>query len=130
MKCRSCHLVQLNDTVEPDKLFRSYYYQSGINHTMREHLNEIVESALKRQKMNEHDVVIDIGSNDGTLLSKVSNRLIKVGFEPSQLGKDQPHTINDYFTAERFFQDYRRAKLIFCIAMFYDLDDPNKSSRT
>src|SRR2546427_3545102 len=64
-KCEHCHLVQLSQTVDRDLLFREFWYQSGISSTVRNDLKTIAnEIALKHG-----DTVLDIGSNDGTLLS-------------------------------------------------------------
>lgn len=128
VKCKSCNLVQLLHTVNPDLLFRKYYYRSGVNQTMRNHLQSIVEDVLQRQKqLDRMDNVIDIGSNDGTLLRNYPTDLVRIGFEPSQLGQE-PVTgatiFPRYFNAEDMHG--RKAKIITACAVFYDLDDPGK----
>lgn len=130
--CKTCGFLQLRHTFSKDYLYTHYWYRSGTSPTMILELEDIVKSAVSRVKLNDHDLVIDIGSNDGTLLRQYGNRnLIKLGFEPSNLWKDgmSPTTtiVNDYFNAQSVFEKFpgKKAKIMTSIAMFYDLDDPN-----
>jgi NDP-4-keto-2,6-dideoxyhexose 3-C-methyltransferase len=127
-QCTGCGLVQLRHTVDRDKLFRKYWYRSGTSETMREALRRVALDAMHWAALNEGDTVLDIGSNDGTLLGWFDGAL-KVGFEPSQAA-DQAQGIDvmvrDYFSAHTYLSlGLDKAKLIFSIAMFYDVDDPN-----
>lgn len=94
---------------------------------MRDHLKEIVHSAISKVSMGPDDVVVDIGSNDATLLNNYHSYVRRVGFDP--VPKFAKHYkditfINDYFSAEKYpFKE--KAKIITAISMFYDLDDPN-----
>ena len=79
------------------------------------------------------DIVVDIGSNDGTLLRQYTiPGLITVGFEPSnlyELGTEgTSRIIHDYFNHTVFKREFgtKKAKVITSIAMFYDLEDPGK----
>ena len=124
-----CGLVQLSHTVHPDLLFRKYWYRSGTNQSMVKALREIAEESVSMVGMGEGDNVIDIGSNDGTLLSHFRDltpaRLI--GYEPSQMALEpgfypaDATVVNDYFTYHRLGE---KARLITAIAMLYDLDNP------
>ena len=132
VKDGGCGLLQLKHTIERDVLYRKYWYKSGISTTMVKALADIASSAEKLLNLSSGDIVIDIGSNDGTLLRqyKISG-LITVGFEPSNLWKlgveGTSKIINDYFNYETFRREFgnKKAKLITSIAMFYDLEDPN-----
>src|SRR5579864_2209404 len=110
-KCKSCHLIQLKHNVNPDLLFRNYYYKSGVNQTMRNHLQSIVEDIQNRIHLEKFDTVIDIGSNDGTLLRFYQKGLRKIGFEPSQIALDSgtaSYTLfPEYFSAKAFFGNER-----------------------
>lgn len=67
--CNNCYLLQLRHTTNPALLWNEGYgYRSGINQTMRDELAEIVKKARERVKLKDEDIVLDIGSNDGTLL--------------------------------------------------------------
>jgi hypothetical protein len=132
VKDGGCGLLQLKHTVERDILYRKYWYKSGISTTMVKALADIVSSAERLVKLSPGDLVVDIGSNDGTLLRQFKTPgLITVGFEPSNLWKlgidGTSKIINDYFNFEAFKKEFgdKKAKLITSIAMFYDLEDPN-----
>ena len=130
----SCSLVQLRHTVNPELMYREYWYRSGVNKTMRDALLNITSSAQKCVKLGRGDIAVDIGANDGTLLRSYNiEGLLTVGFEPaSNLIKfTQEGTykvINDFFNAPSFREHFNnsQAKVITSIAMFYDLEDPNK----
>lgn len=127
-----CGLLQLKHTLDHDVLYRKYWYKSGISTTMVKALADIVSSAQRRVQLSSRDIVVDIGSNDGTLLRQFKTPgLITVGFEPSNLWElgveGTSKIINDYFNYKAFKREYKdkKAKLITSIAMFYDLEDPN-----
>ena len=131
--CQNCTLVQLRHTTPPEKMYNdSYGYKSGINNTIKADLKEIVESALARTQVRVGDIVLDIGANDGTLLSNYPEGLHRVAFEPvRKLAKEcstHAYVINDFFNYEKFQEYYpgKTAKIITFISCFYDLEDPNK----
>lgn len=129
LQCQKCTLVQLSETVNRDKVFRKYFYTSGINKTMRDELKDIVKDAQLIKDLEKDDWVVDIGSNDGTLLSFYPRRVHTLGFEPSQLASAQfSITIPNYFNAKEAKEILRgeKAKIITCVATFYSVDDPNK----
>lgn len=123
---RNSGLVQLRESVAPDLMFRRYFYRSGLNETMAAHLAGIAQEAARRVKLTERDIVVDIGCNDGTLLSSYPVRSWRVGYDPSDIvpssGALDVH-INDYFTASTY-PFSRRAKVVTSIAMLYDVEDP------
>ena len=127
-----CGLLQLRHTFDHDVLYKKYWYRSGISTTMVAALRDIVKKAETLIPLTANDIVIDIGSNDGTLLEQYNkNGIIRVGFEPSNLGTlvntKNITVIHDYFTYEHFNKEFttKKAKIITSIAMFYDLDNPN-----
>ena len=126
-------LVQLCHSVDRDVLYREYWYRSGTNVTMTRQLKEIVDQVSYWVRLNEGDVVLDIGCNDGTLFKHYpkSPKLFKVGIDPARNIAEDGRAHCDahaakYFTKKTFFElsDGRKAKIITAIAMFYDLDDP------
>lgn len=128
-ECKNCKLVQLSHVVHRDRLFKKYWYRSGVNKSMRDTLKEIVISAENQVELDYDDWVIDIGSNDGTLLRNYRGYIRKVGFEPAKI--DSPYIIvDDYFnlkSAQYLIKQYgKKPKIITAIAMFYDIEDPNK----
>lgn len=129
-----CGLVQLRHTISSELLYRTYWYKSGVNQTVRDALTEIVQKAQKLIDLKPNDIVLDVGANDGTLLRCYkTNNLKLIGFEPAlNLVKEArvgtTEIINDFFNYEKFTEKFgsQKAKIITSIAMFYDLEDPNK----
>ena len=126
--------ARLSKTTPTDAMFGKYWYRSGTNQTMNNELNNIVKSILSVHKVKDNDVWIDIGCNDGTLLSWVPESVYRIGVDPadnsfSDVSKELANDIvQNYFTYNnvkhiRHFRQ-KRAKVITAIAMFYDLDDP------
>jgi SAM-dependent methyltransferase len=114
-------------------MFGKYWYRSGINQTMRTELKGIVDSIASVQKLNEGDLWLDIACNDGTLLSFVPDGIKKLGIDPAEdsfkneSSKIADEVIQDFFTLENFKKSKfkkKKAKVVTCIAMFYDLDEP------
>ena len=129
-KGATSNLVQLKHTMDRDILYRNYWYRSGLNLSMVESLRDVVTKAQLRTKLLDGDVVVDIGANDGTMLSMFPEHTITVGFDPannlkSDAGTRCTYFINDYFSAEKYILA-ERAKIITSIAMFYDLENPNE----
>jgi NDP-4-keto-2,6-dideoxyhexose 3-C-methyltransferase len=131
--CNNCKLVQLRHNFDLDALYgHEYGYRSGLNETMRKHLAELVIDAKSRVDLLTSDIVLDIGSNDATLLKSYDDdKLCRWGVDPTieQFKEFYPDEIN---TIPRIFepQDFldaagEKAKIITSVAMFYDLVDPN-----
>jgi SAM-dependent methyltransferase len=80
------------------------------------------------------DLVVDIGCNDGTLLrSYKMKQLVLVGFEPAEnlvaeARKGADWVFNEFFSAKAFKQKFgeKKAKVVTSVAMFYDLESPNR----
>ena len=68
--CNDCFHVQLNTVVDPEILFRDYVYVSGTSPSFISHFEDYAKSVIKRLNLQKSSLIIDIGSNDGTLLSK------------------------------------------------------------
>jgi len=128
-----CGLLQLRHTTPPELLYAKYWYKSGISSTMRAHLKELINKAVNLVTLNDRNIVVDIGCNDGTMLRACKNEKVRlIGFEPNELFKEAEvgttKIIHDYFNYESFEKEFgaERAKIITSIAMFYDLENPNK----
>ena len=129
-----CGLLQLKHTVSHEAMYRNYWYRSGINKTMKDELADIVVKVESLVALKKGDYVIDIGSNDSTLLRFYKEPgLNTVGFEPAKNLVDKYgregviKVITDFFNFSAWQKEYgdEKAKVITAIAMFYDLDDPN-----
>ncbi len=130
MECKSCGLVQLKHTVTLDEMYRTYFYQSGINPSMVKSLQDVVTDIENTIKIDDLDLLLDIGCNDGTMLTLYKNKLaFKLGYDPAlnlaeKANKNCSFFVNDYFNKNSYY--WNKAKVVTAIAMFYDLPDPNK----
>lgn len=121
--------ARLVTPADPSFMYGRYWYRSGINQTMRDELSGIVDSVLKTKSLSAGDVWLDIACNDGTLLKNVPNGIVTVGIDPvdDTFKKEAESTgafiVQDYFSAE-VYPFSKKADVVTCIAMFYDLDDP------
>jgi hypothetical protein len=89
LRCPKCQLVQLGLTVDPAILFPPEYpYSSGTTKILRDNFAELYIDSQNVIKLTPQDLVVDVGSNDGTLLSNFKNPGHRVmGVEPSDMGK-------------------------------------------
>jgi hypothetical protein len=88
LRCEDCSLVQIGTEVRPDVLFPpSYPYRSGTTRILRDNFADLYREAKPIVGLGAEDLVVDIGSNDGTLLSNFHEGGHKVlGIEPSGAG--------------------------------------------
>ncbi len=129
-----CNLVQLTHDYDFDDLYRrGYGYRSGVNKTMRNHLAEIVKRLEAEVDLKDNDTVLDIASNDGTLLQSYQKQNINlIGIDPTvnqykeYYPKKNIYLSSDFFSKEVFhsISPTKYAKLISSIAVFYDVPDP------
>ena len=129
----ACGLLQLRHTFDPGTMYgENYGYRSGLNRSMVEHLQRKVEHLRRLIAVGPGDLVLDIGSNDGTTLSFYpANEATLVGIDPTgakfrAFYRADIQQIPDFFSAavfRRHFPD-RQARIVSSIAMFYDLDEP------
>ena len=102
--CKSCMLVQLKHNYELKKLYNDNYgYKSGVNQTMNKHLESITNQVEKMISFKKNDVVLDIASNDGTLLKKYKKqKIIKFGIDPT-IKKFKSEYPDNFVTYSGFF---------------------------
>ena len=124
----ACGLLQMSHTLPPEILYSAYWYRSGTNNTMRNHLRGIAEEAMQIvDKRNAR--VLDIGCNDGTLLRCYPKETVKYGVDPSDIARELSGDIRvfiDVFPSEELSKDIggKKFDIVTSIAMFYDLEDP------
>ncbi|HBH97460.1 MAG TPA: hypothetical protein DDX89_06725, partial [Candidatus Omnitrophica bacterium] len=83
--CRVCGHAQLLDVVDPQRLFRHYVYVSGTSPVFVEHFRRYAAEVLQWTGMPPGSRVIEIGSNDGTLLRCFKDAGMRVlGIDPAQ----------------------------------------------
>ncbi len=124
----ACGLLQMEHSVPPAVLYSSYWYRSGTNDTMRNHLRGIAEEALEIVGDGAR-TVLDIGCNDGTLLDCYPASCAKFGVDPSDVAhsvSQDIHLIRDIFPSSELDAVLagRPCDIVTSIAMYYDLEDP------
>ena len=125
----ACGLLQTVTSVPPEILYSAYWYRSGTNQTMRDHLKGIADEAIAMIEKSEARV-LDIGCNDGTLLNNYPAEYIKFGVDPSDVAQEVSGgvtVVQDIFPSAELASILGDDKLdvITSIAMFYDLEDPS-----
>ncbi len=83
--CKSCGHVQLLDIINPNFLYSDYTYSSGNSAGLVKHFKEYADNIIERYKPKKKSLVVDIGSNDGTLLSFFKKHGLNVlGVDPAK----------------------------------------------
>jgi NDP-4-keto-2,6-dideoxyhexose 3-C-methyltransferase len=125
-----CGLVQLAHVYPKDEMYNGKYgYHSSLNKSMLLHLANKAKQIKKIVTLKKGDIVLDIGSNDGSFLKNFDKRLTLVGIDPTGFKQYYPDHISllpHFFSAEIFKKNFpnQKAKVVTSIAMFYDLDVP------
>ena len=128
-----CGLLQLKHTGNLSEFYgKDYGYRSGLNRSMVLHLHGKVKKILAQTRLAKGDLVIDIGSNDSSLLQAYPKDGIDlVGIDPTgvKFCKYYPSHIRlipDFFSAAKVREHFgnRKAKIVTSISMFYDLEEP------
>lgn len=133
--CKDCGLVQLAHVVSPKVMFKNYVYIPSTSKTMRTHFASLAKQAIKKTAAKKGDLILDIGSNDGTLLKSFSSLGINIlGVDPAEnlakkANQEGVKTIPALFTkelAKKIKKEYGRAKIITAtnvVAHVHDLHD-------
>jgi 2-polyprenyl-3-methyl-5-hydroxy-6-metoxy-1,4-benzoquinol methylase len=131
--CKKCKLVQLDRNFNPKFLYsEDYGYRTGINKTMTNHVKSIVREAINKVKPKNKDYILDIASNDGTLLNFYDKKFNTVGIDPlvnkyRKNYKKINKKISDFFSYGVLKKNKidKKFKIITALSMFYDLKNPN-----
>lgn len=129
----SCGLVQMKYNFSSDIMYgENYGYRSGLNSSMVKHLENKTEIIKSIIDLENDDIVLDIGSNDGTTLSFFKNsNLNLIGIDPTANNfidyyPEEVSVVPNFFSSKLFTDKYKskKAKVIFSLSMFYDLPKP------
>ena len=131
--CNECKLVQLKHIFNMKYLYnKDYGYRTGINATMSNHVKNVVNKISKKAKIKKNDNVLDIASNDATLLKNYNKEIITWGIDPvlNKYKKDYKKInfkIADFFNHNLILKNKKKVKfkVISALSVFYDLKDPN-----
>lgn len=125
--CRDCHLAQIDYVVDPALLFfPGYPYRSGITETLSSNLQAIALTLIKNHGLAPGSLVVDIGSNDGTLLQGFKAQGMRVlGIEPTNVAniamENGIPTIQAFFSREiesQVREEYGPASVVTATNMF------------
>lgn len=127
--------VRLEKMAPKDSMWGKYWYRSSISGLMRSQLKDVVDSTMSVFKLNHGDMWCDVAGNDGYLLSQVPSNIIRINIDPAddtfkiESEKHCDLVIQDYFSAEALKKSKfwnKKANVVSCISMFYDLEEPGK----
>ena len=130
--CRDCKHIQLLDIVDPTVLFGDYPYVSGTSPVFVRHFEDAATDIVRRFSLNPGDLVVDIGSNDGTLLKPFKAAGMKVlGIDPAKAIADAAsaagiETVTDFFTrdtARAIREQYGEATCVTANNVFAHIDE-------
>ena len=131
--CNTCKLVQLNQNFNPRYLYgKDYGYRTGLNQTMTEHVKLIAHEAQKLSKIKKGEFVLDIASNDGTMLNFYRKDLMTVGIDPilnkfknfyNKINYKIPNFFS--FSSLKKYKLNKKYKIISALSVFYDVKNPN-----
>ena len=134
--CNNCKLLQLKNSFDPVKMYGDNYgYMSSLNLSMVKHLKKKVLKINNTLDLVTNDIVVDIGSNDGTFLSFFSKKLKLIGVDPtikklSKFYRKDIFKVPDFFTANNLKKiTSKKVKVVTSISMFYDLESPLKFAK-
>ena len=130
--CTNCSHLQLGSVVDPKLLFNNYVYVSGTSKVFLDHFKNYAFNLIKAFNLKKNDLVVDIGSNDGTFLSFFKKKKIKIiGVDPakkisSKANSKKINTINAFFSkkiANQIINKYGHAKIVSANNVFAHIDD-------
>ena len=130
--CSQCSNAQLSFVVPPEKMFDEYLYVSSTSEVFRSHFKKLSDNIIEYFSLNVNSLVIDIGSNDGILLTCLKNNNINIlGVEPAinicQVArKSGINTINAYFDrkiADKIIKENGKADIVTACNVFAHTDN-------
>ena len=131
--CKNCSHVQLIDVVNPDFLWADFTFKTARDIKLINHFKDYVERVINVQQINDKDLILDIGSNDGTLLQCFKDKGFQniLGVDPASQIVDQANlsgikTIKGYFNLElanKISNTNGKAKVITANNVFAHMDD-------
>lgn len=130
--CEKCHNSQLSYVVEPEKMFSNYLYVSSTAASFRKHFENAAEKYISDFNLNNNNLVVDIGSNDGIFLKPLKEKGVKVvGVEPAKNiaelanSKGIP-TLNSFFDkscVNQILNSFGKAKIVTASNVFAHSDE-------
>ena len=131
-QCKSCGLAQLIDVIDPEILYGEYLYVTGSSSGLSEHFQAYADRIIERCELQLGALVVDLGSNDGTMLGCFKKRGMSViGVEPAKHIADKATaigvtSISKFFSvdlANEIATEYGFAKIITANNVFANIDN-------
>ncbi len=125
IRCKECTHVQLMENIDPAYMWQRYTYLTSQNKEVVSHFKKISMKLLSSYKL-KNKLIVDIGSNDGTLLNNFKKISRTIGIEPSvnvsKIAKENGiSTYNEYFnkkTVKKIISKHGKAKIVFAFNVF------------
>ena len=133
--CLDCSHVQLLDVIDPKILWDDFTFRTGQAQIIIEHMRDVAETTCENYEIPEKSLVIDVGSNDGTLLQNFKDQQMKVlGIDPAEeISVEASNagipTIPQYLTkslVKEIVQEHGKAHVVTCFNAFAHTDDMNQ----
>ena len=129
--CSNCSLVQTSHVVDGDLLFKNYHYETSASRPLVEHFHSLADELARDYIKFPNDLVVEIGSNDGSLLSRIKNRCRVLGVDPggnvAEIAiKNGIPTIADFFSttlAQKIKSEKGMAKVVVANNVMAHIDD-------
>ena len=130
--CEDCGHYQLNEHIEPERLFRNYVFVAGTSPVNVEHFKCYAEDMVAKFSLKDSSKILDIASNDGTLLKHFKNMKFRVlGIDPAkniaeEANKNGIETLPEFFTnkfADTILEKYGKFDLITANNVFAHVPD-------
>lgn len=137
--CAACGFVQIDCVIDPEKIYRDYIFVTTSSSPLTSHFSQYAEDALSRTKLEKNVSVIDIGSNDGTLLRAFKAKGCSVqGVEPAieiaqQASASGIPTIPEFFTpsvAKQIVDSSGQTDIVTVNNLFANVDDLDEFVRS
>lgn len=132
MLCKNCGHVQLSDVVSPEIIYVNYIYETVTSFGLVKHFDKYASEIINKIHPQKNALVVDIGSNDGTLLRSFKFRGMRVlGIDPAQeiaksASKSGIETLPEFFTpslAKRIVKKYGQAEIVTANNLVANIDD-------
>ena len=133
-KCQECGLVQLIDVIEPEDIYIDYLYRTNTSVGLPEHFIKAARTIVEKYNIEDRSLILDIGSNDGSLLKGYQKLGMKVlGIDPArEVAKEATangvETLPIFFNAQvadELVEKYGKARIITCNNLIANIDDLN-----
>ena len=133
--CLDCSHVQLLDVIDPNILWDDFTFRTAQAQVIIEHMRDIAKATCGKYEIPEKSLVIDVGSNDGTLLQGFKDHQMKVlGIDPAEEIAMEANnagipTIPQFLTrslAKKIVNDHGKAHVVTCFNAFAHTDEMNQ----